>query len=225
MDTRFSTFSQPHRRLRMLGLVILTAALLQTGCLGLASNLMHGLGVDMEPAEYKGLKDNIVAVITVSDTSQYTNDTAARDLSRQVGELLTKKVKDVKLVRQDKIDGWRDVNGWDALEFAEMGTSLGAQKVLEIELTNLKLRDGATLYRGRADVLVEIIDVETGTVEFTRRLDEFTYPINAGQYTNETTESRFRRMYLGMLAQEIVRSFHAYDLTDRFALDSEIINQ
>ena len=221
-----SGFSSAQRsRREVLGAAALGVALFQTGCLGLASNLMHGLGVDREPAEYKDLKNNIVAVITVSDSSKYTKDTAANELSRMLGEGLVKKVKGMKLVRQDKIDRWRDINGWDALEFTEMGASLGAKKVLQVQLTNMKLRDGVTLYRGRADVSVEVIDVATDTVEFTRQLDEFTYPKVAGQPTSETTEDRFRRVYLSMLANEIARSFHPYDLTDRFAIDSAIASQ
>ncbi len=32
------------------------------------------------------------------------------------------------------------------------------------------------------------------------------------------TETRFRKLYLSMLAKEIGRSFHAYDMTDRYAI-------
>ena len=97
--------------------------------------------------------------------------------------------------------------------------------MLVIEVANLRLREGSTLYRGRSDVVVNFIDAETGNVEFTRTLDEFTYPNVAGQYTSETTESKFRKLYLKMLAVEISRSFHPYDLTDRIAADSRIASQ
>ncbi len=179
----------------------------------------------MIPAEYKGLKECTVAVVTVTDSSQYSNDVASRELSRRVSEILTRKVNDVRLVREDKIEQWRDINGWDAIDFAGIGEEVEADKVLGIEVSNLTLRDGATLYRGRADVLVNVIDVATGTIEYTRRLDEYTYPTVAGQYTSETTETRFRKLYLGMLATEIGRSFHAYDMADRIALDSVIASQ
>lgn len=203
---------------------IAVAALLQTGCLHMAT-LMHAAGLDMIPPEYDELKENTVAVITVSDSSQYYNDVAARELTRRVSEILTKQVKGVQLIREDKVEEWRDVNGWDAVDFAEIGKGVEAQKVLGIELSNLRLRDGATLYRGRSDVVVNVIDVETGTIEYTRSLEEFTYPTVAGQYTSETTEPRFRKLYLGMLAQEIGRSFHPYDMTDRIAMDSAIASQ
>ena len=197
-------------------------ALLPTGCLGLASNLMHAVGVDMIPPEYEGLEDSTVAVVTVSDSSQYSNDVAAHELSQKVGGILINKIKDIDVVRADKIERWRDINGWDSLDFQEIGEGVDAEKVIGIELSNLQLRDGATLYRGRSDVSVSVIEVATGRVEYTKTLDEFTYPTVAGQYTSETTETKFRKLYLSMLAKEIGRSFHPYDLSDRIAADSKI---
>ena len=70
-------------------------------------------------------------------------------------------------------------------------------------------------------MLVKVIDVATGTVDFQRPIDEFTYPTLAGQDVSGTSESRFRKLYLTMLAQEIARSFHPYDMTDRYAIDSQ----
>ena len=40
----------------------------QLGC-GLASNLMHGLGIDMIPAEYEGFKESTVAEVTLTDST------------------------------------------------------------------------------------------------------------------------------------------------------------
>ncbi len=199
-------------------------ALLQAGC-GMMSNLIHATGADMTPAKYKGLEDATVAVVTVTDSSQYSDDIVARELSQRLGEILTQKVDDVALIRDDKIRQWRDVNGWDSIDFHSIGKGVKAEKVLGIEVTGMKLREGSTLYRGRSDVLIKVIDVETGNVDFEQKLDEFTYPTMAGQSATETTESRFRRLYLNMLAQEIGRSFHPYDAIDRIALDSFIARQ
>jgi hypothetical protein len=206
------------------GAIFSGAALLQAGCTPLAT-VMHAVGVDRIPAEYDGLKQSTVAVITLTDSSQYSNDVSSRELSRFVGEILTKEVRGVQLVREDKIEQWRDVNGWDSLDFDTIGKGVGAQKVIGIELANLRLRDGATLYRGRSDVVINVIDAETGNVEYSRTLEEYTYPHVAGQYTSETSEPKFRKLYLRMLAEEIGRSFHPYDLTDRIAADSRIASQ
>lgn len=201
------------------------SAVLQTGCLGIASNLMHAVGMDLIPAEYEGLNESTVAIVTITDSSQYTNDVAARELSTRVGQVLTSKGKEVQLVRDDLIAQWRDNNGWDSIDYGEIGAGVKAQRVLAIELFNLRLRDGQTLYRGRADVTIKVIDVETGNVAYTKTLDEYTFPVTTGQHTSETTEAKFRKLYLSMLANEIGRSFHPYDMNERIALDSKIASQ
>tara|TARA_R110002049_G_scaffold72490_2_gene187154 strand:+ start:172586 stop:173329 length:744 start_codon:yes stop_codon:yes gene_type:complete len=199
--------------------IILTT---QPGCLGLYSNLMHAVGADKVPAEYEGLEDSRVAIVTVTDSSQYSNDTSARILSRRVGELLLSEIDDLTLIREDLIEQWRDKNGWDSIDFVEIGKGVKADKLLGIEVTNLRLRDGATLYRGRADVTISVIDVATGDVLYRRELEEFTFPTNAGQYTSETTEPRFRKLYLGMLAKQISRSFYPWDFSETIAIDGSI---
>lgn len=199
----------------------LSVVISSIGCTGLAT-FMHAVGMDMIPAEYDQLKNKTVAIVALTESSQYSNDVASRELSRFVGQILTSQVKDVRLVREDKIDQWRDTHGWDQLNFDEIGKGVGADKVIGIEVANLRLRDGATLYRGRADVVISVIDAESGNVDYSKSLEEFTYPNIAGQYTSETTESKFRKLYLRMLAEEVARSFHRYDLTDRIAEDSQI---
>lgn len=197
----------------------------QTGCLGVYSNLMHAVGADKVPAEYEGLEDSRLAIVTVTDSSQYSNDTSARILSRLVGETLLKEVDELTLVREDLIEQWRDENGWESIDFVSIGKGVKADKVLAIELTNLRLRDGATLYRGRADVTMSVIDVESGDILFRDDLEEWTFPTHAGQYASETTETRFRRLYLDMLATQLCRSFYPWDFSETIAIDGSIASQ
>ena len=158
----------------------------------------------------------------MTSSSQYSDDVSAKQLSQLVGNIVLKEVDGLKLVREDEIEQWRDTHGWDSIDFREIARGVEADKVLGIELSNLKLRDGATLYRGRSDVSISVIDAETGAIEYRRSLDEFTYPNNAPQPQSETTETRFRKLYLGMLAKQIARSFHPWDLNEDFANDSII---
>ncbi len=203
--------------------LLAAVAVAQAGCLiPFASNMMHAVGADMVPAEYEGLEEKTVAIITSTDGSQYSQDVVARELNRLVGAIVAAEVKEVKLIRQDEIDRWRDVHGWDQTDCVAIGRGVKADKVIAIEVAELRLREGATLFRGRSEAMVEVIDVVTGKVEYSRRLDDYTYPKMAGQDITETTESRFRKLYLTMLSQEIARSFHPYDMTDRFAADSVI---
>ncbi len=203
--------------------VLLTVS--QTGCLGYVANFMYVIKGHTIDAEYKGLEGKRVAVVTLTDSSQYSDDASARILSRRVSEILKTEVKKIQLVREDEVQQWRDRNGWDAIEFIDIGRGVKADKVVAIEMTNLRIRDGATLYRGRATVTITVYDVATKEEEFRKHLDEFTYPETAGQYTSETTETKFRALYLNVLAMRLARFFHGYDYSDTVALDATIVNQ
>ncbi|MEM9828895.1 MAG: hypothetical protein AAF958_20075 [Planctomycetota bacterium] len=197
---------------------------LQSGCLGLASNLMHAAGMDLVPAEYEGLEDQLVAVVVRTPSNRHHDDQIAGDMAIRLQQELTSKVDDFQAVRADKIHDWWDRNGWDANDFQGLGRDVGATRVLLVDIKDLSLRDGATLYRGTADVHVQVIDVATGGVPFTKTIDSFEYPRMAGQSTSETTEKRFRKLYLSILAAEIGRAFHPYDEGERVALDSKIVH-
>jgi hypothetical protein len=213
------------RRRTPLGLSLLILLVVaQAGCIGLA-NLIHAVKGDNLPAEFDGLKGQRVAVITITDSTQYSDDISARLLSQHVREVLNREVKDLKAVREEDIEQWRDTNGWDSIDYAALGKGVKADKVLAIELTDLRLRDGATLYRGRAGVTTIVYDVASGKREFRRHLEEFTYPVSVGQYASETTEARFRRVYLTVLAQRVARYFHPYNFRDSVAEDARIVNQ
>ncbi len=219
-----------HRRIGILaraGCCLIAAMLIttQSGCLGVYANLMHAVGADKVPAAYDGLEESKVAIVTTTGSSHYSDDTAARLLSRMVGDILTVEVDDVRLVREDQVEQWRDTNGWDSLDYQAIGSDLKADKVLSIELSDLTLRDGKTLFRGNASAAIRVIEVESGNVVYTRSLDDFSFPTNAGQHTSETTESRFRKLYLSMLAKQIARSFHPWDMTEDFAIDGTIASQ
>ncbi len=197
----------------------------QAGCLGFAANIMNVVRGHTVDAEFPGLEGKRVAVVTVTDSSQYSDDASARILSRRVSDILATEVKNIKMVREDEVQQWRDRNGWDAIEFIDIGRGVKADKVVGIEMTNLRLRDGATLYRGRAVVTVSVYDISNGALEFRRNLEEFTYPVSAGMYTSDTTESKFRNLFLGVLASRLARFFHGYDFSDTVALDAAIVNQ
>ncbi len=215
------TFSRREYLLSLFG----GGLLLQSGCIGLAANMVNMVRGHSVKAEFPGLEGKRVAVVTITDSSQYADDTSARILSRRIADILNEEVKDIKLVREDEVQQWRDRNGWDAIEFLDIGRGVKADKVLGIEMTGLRLRDGATLYRGRSSVTVTVYDIASDTVEFRRHLDDFTYPTSAGMYTSETTEAKFRNLYLGVLAGRISRHFHSYDFSDTVALDAAIVSQ
>ncbi|WP_153559136.1 hypothetical protein [Roseimaritima sediminicola] len=206
-------------------LVICATALTQTGCMGLVSTLLYSAGGDLVPAEFDGLEEQRVAVIVVTDSSQYSDDIAARMVSREVSGILSEQIKEIDVVREDEIDAWRDTNNWDQVDFLAIGRGVKADKVVAYELTGLKLRDGATLFRGQVSATTTVFDVESGKREFRRHVDDYSYPITGGQYTSETTEARFRRVFLHRLSEVLARYFHPYDYRDSVALDADLLHR
>ncbi|XZE53125.1 hypothetical protein SH139x_004846 [Planctomycetaceae bacterium SH139] len=199
-------------------------AVSQTGCIQFVANMLHAVQGNALPAEFDGLKGQRVAVFAITDTSQYTDDVAARMLTRYSGELLLSEVKDLKLVREAEVEDWRDTQGYNTVDPISLGRGVKADKVVVIEMTNLRLRDGQTMYRGHADVTVSVHDMESGSIEFRRSLEDYTYPATAALPITETTEEKFRRLFLGELAKRVTRHFYPYDFRDSVASDARIVS-
>ncbi len=87
-------------------------------------------------------------------------------------QLLNEKVKEIKLVRQEEIDQW---DRWP--ETSPVASTLRSVQVLErtivvaIDMLNLKLKDGATLFRGVSDLTLSVYDIKkSGQVVFRKVL-------------------------------------------------------
>ncbi len=209
----------------VIGSALLVAGLgASIGCTSVLTTVLYAMGADLTPAEYDGLNGSRVAIVVVTDGSQYSDDVTSRTLSRSIGEILEIEGKQIALVAEEEVDSWKDVNGWEQLDFAALGKGVKADKVIGIELTGMKLREGQTLFRGRANVTTTVYDAKSGRKEFRRSLEDFTFPVHTGKYASETTEARFRRDFLEVLARRIARYFHRYDPRDSVALDAVIQN-
>ena len=210
------------RRRQLILSLLAAASMLNVGCVQFAANMVHAFKGDAVPAEYPGLEEQRVAVYTITDTSQYTDDVAARMLTRYVGELLLAKVEDVRLVREDEVEDWRDTQGLNHVDPISLGRGVKADKVLAIEMTNLRLQEGRTMYRGHADVMITVHDVETDSLEFRRTLEDYTFPATAAVHITEVSEEQFRREYLSELALRVSRHFYPYDFRDSVARDARV---
>ncbi len=204
------------------GTLVAIAVVTQTGCMSLFANLAHAVGADKIPAEYEGLREQKVAVVTLTDASPYSEDRSARTLTEMVTEILNREVKEIDLVRSERVDDWRDRHGWDETDFLAIGEGVEATRVVAIEITGLRMHEGPNLYRGHADVLVEVLNVESGETEFRKQLDDFTFPKNAAQDSGSVSESKFRRLYLSVLSRQIARLFHPFDMSEDFAIDGKL---
>lgn len=191
-----------------------------TGCVGLLSNLGHALIGNNRPAEYKDLAKARV-VVMVANEQGIGNDFASGALARYVQELLSRNLKKAEIVPQQDIDQYLSKHGWTDVDYVEVGRDLRANRVLVVTMENLTLQDGATLYRGSSDIDVAVYDIDDGgKVAYRRQFPEFSFPSMGGTPTTDTSEARFRTLYLNHVANRVSSLFYEIEATSDFALDA-----
>jgi hypothetical protein len=137
-----------------------------------------------------------------------------------VGALLSRNIEDIDIVRPDEIADWVDRNDWDGYDYVDVGRGVEADVVLAIELSGFGLYEGQTLYKGRANLAVKVLDLTQGGQEvFRRRLHEVAFPVNGAYPTTETSESNFRRAFVNKLAQQAAKFFYDYEIADNYGPD------
>ncbi|MDA1050978.1 MAG: hypothetical protein O3C40_10925 [Planctomycetota bacterium] len=204
--------------------VVLGSLPLTTGCVGLLSTLRWVGGENLVPAEYDDLEGKRVAVICVSDQSSYGTGSESLLLAREVSSILQKNVKDIELVRADEVADWIDREGWDEIDYREIGRGVEAERVIAINLSSFSIREGASLYKGRADVDISVYDMGDGGHEvFRKSVPEFSFPATGPYPVGDLSELQFRRAFLKTLSQLVARHFYAYDVAEDFSRDSAFI--
>ncbi len=90
-----------------------------------------------------------------------------------------------------------DVHGALESDYFEIGKGVKADKLLAIELAGMKIKDGSTLYRGQCDISVSVYDInDEGSVVYRKQFPEFSFPKMGGPTTSDTTDAKFRNMFL-----------------------------
>jgi hypothetical protein len=201
--------------------VAVGVTVLSSGCVGFMSALGYWSGGGMKEAEYDGLQSKRVAVVCMSSGSGFGPGTDVLLLAQSVGALLRQNVEEIDVVRSDEIADWVDRNDWDEFDYAEVGRGVEADMVVAIELSEFGLYEGQTLYKGRAGLIIRVFDMEKGGEQvFRRTLPELAFPANGAYPTTEMSESKFRRAFIQMLAQQAAKYFYDYDMIYDFAGDS-----
>ncbi len=191
-----------------------------TGCIGAMSQLLYVIRGHKVPAKYEGLEDNRIAVLCLSDASAYGPDTLTYTVSKHVSVKLAQGVKKAEIVSPAKIESWIDENGWEESNVVPLGKGVGADMVVVIEIGSYSIHDGATIYKGNADLSVTVYDIEkNGQISFTHGPDEFSFPEN-GRPAIQTKERQFEAFYLARLTEHISRLFVPHDKMETFADDA-----
>ncbi len=190
------------------------------GCVRLAANLVNAIQGNEKPAEYNGLEKKRVAIICATDKG-LSSDASAALLTGYVHMLLNKNVKGIELVRAEEVERWLDAHGTIESDYVQIGKGVKADEVVAIDLAGMKIKDGATLYRGQCDISVTVFDiVDEGAIVFKKQFPEFSFPKMGGPTTSDTTDAKFRNMFLTVVAAKVAGLFYAVDPTAEYALDA-----
>ncbi|MFN7736152.1 MAG: hypothetical protein ACK5O8_08530 [Pirellula sp.] len=210
------TFGSIAQRALIALLVVGTVS--STGCITLISNLLWVIGGNEAPAEFKDLQEKRVAVVVTTDGSG-TTDASSIVMSRQIASLLSKHGKKIDVVNPEEVD--RVVRDVGPSDVSRIGSRLKADYLIAVDIRNLKLKEGQTLYRGVCDCSLSVHKVADGDqVVFAKDFSQFAYPMTGGVHITETNDATFRGMYLSVLANRVARNFYRYDPTGDVGLDA-----
>jgi len=134
--------------------------------------------------------------------------------------LLAENVKKIDVVSQQKIAAWMDQHDMEYIDHAEIGRAVQADMVVAIDVEALRLQDSQTLYKGRADYRLEVIDVkDNGRVVFAPFTPPVIYPRISGLPTTSVAKEQFRQKFVEIIADDVARHFYAHDLNQQVAID------
>lgn len=192
------------------------------GCVNLAANLIHAVQGNNRPAEFAGLEGHRVAVVCMTDNG-LGNDATNSILTNNIHAALSTNIEEIDLVRNSEIEQWLDVHGWEESDYVEIGKGVKAERLLVVEVLNMQLKNGQTLFRGMADITVTVYDIaKGGRILYRKQIPEFAFPNTGGKPVTETSENKFRSFFLAVVTRKICGLFYEVDATADYALDATV---
>lgn len=172
------------------------------------------------PAACEQLAGKRVAVVCTSDSSDFGPNRNPELIAREVGNLLSENVEEIDVVDHQRVAAWLDEHDPDFVDYAEIGRGVKADMVVVIEIEALRLQDNATLFKGRADYRLEVIDVhDNGRAVYSPFTPPVIFPKIAGYPTTSCNREQFRQKFTKVIAGDIGRHFYAHDLNEQIASD------
>ncbi len=213
----------PRRRLRCLPLLLIALVCCSSpGCTAALTTAVFLIRGYDDPAEFKELKGKRVAVLCRPPIDEgLDGKLAASEVANQVGKLLQINLRKTVVIDQEEVANWTDLNGWE--DFKAIGEALDAEMVVGIELERFSLYESGTVYRGKANVQIDVWDMtQDGKLVYTKTPPQVLYPPSSG-VPSSMPKKEFRRIYVNVLAEEVGKLFYSHDGTLSFAKDSEAL--
>jgi hypothetical protein len=201
--------------------LVLTVCLLlsSTGCIGFANWLAWGLWGQKVPAEFRGLQGKRVAIICATKSSPFEPGGITGSITRRIGEILDREVKEMTVVNSEEIADWIDRNDWLEMDYREVGRGVKADMVVAVDFERLSFQDNSATVVGRADFVVTVFDMATGRSVFRREVPEHTFPTHGAA---SVSIRKFQPLYMDRLANHIAQYFYDHEFTDGFGYDAMV---
>lgn len=190
-----------------------------SGCISLMANVIRVIkGTDL-PAEFDEFPNKKVAVVATT-AAGINADATGIIISNQVHSLLAFHVKKIQMINQDEVARIVNDEPASSRDMTMLGSRMGADFLVVVDVSDLKLRDGQTLYKGSSNSNIAVYKVGDGTAPvFRKALNGFVFP-QMGVPITDTDEATFHRFYLSEVANRLARCFYPYDPTTDVAKDA-----
>ena len=205
-------------------LIVACALIFSAGCRSMFSHALYVLQGDEVEARYSGLKGKRVAVICNSSSPASGPNSPAGLVGRQTSRILQQRVSGIQIVPVEEVADWIDRNNWNEIDHVEVGRGVNADMVVLLDIESYSLKDGPTLFKGRATVTTSVYDIaDGGKVVHQENTYDFTFPENGARHSTETSEAAFQRVYTDALSRHLAKDFFSYDRGEDFAQDATLI--
>jgi hypothetical protein len=138
-------------------------------------------------------------------------------LARDLRKLAEPKEERITIVPPRKVEEFKNANPkWREMEVAQIGRRFGADYVIYLEINSLSLYEagsGNTLYRGRANFLVSLVDVNKPDDTPMQENYACTFPSDARGPVSaglDTQPMQFRQAFLTHVARQLSLYFSDY---------------
>jgi hypothetical protein len=146
-------------------------------------------------------------------------------LEKNLKELTTANKEKISIVSPRKVEDYKNQHpDWQDKEVSDIGKHFKADHVIYLEVNQLSMYEqgsGGTLYRGKADITVSLVDVAKPDESKPPQPFTASYPreLRMGLTPTDKSPAEFRASFLEYLGKRIAWKFTAHPTRDDFYAD------
>ena len=197
------------------------ACLINSGCNPLtAIYFLFLLPPPKVEAAYDGLaRQKVVVLAHVGRGAQFVYPGLENDLVKSVARELRENVKGIKLVDLAEVRQWKDEHS--DYELTDVGKAFGAKRVVYLEVESFRLFElqSSTLYRGNANIRVQVADMDKdGEIVYDSPL-ETQFPGSRPIPSSDMSQDKFRSLFVKYLCRQLAHQFFQYRPDEDFQVN------